>query len=48
MIIRGTSLQRQLRIVDGVVEQFLKGHYSTLSSSVHAVGRVSHEFENLR
>jgi len=34
------DLCRQASVVDGVVDAFLAAHYSTLSSSVHAIGQV--------
>ena len=42
------ALCRQVAVVDGVVGAFLGAHYGALSSSVHAVGHVSAEFEALR
>ena len=41
------NLTRQVGVVDGVVERFLQRHYNALSSSVHAVGRVSTQFDAL-
>jgi hypothetical protein len=42
------DLCRQASVVGGVVDAFLAAHYTTLSSSVHAIGQVSGEFYALK